>query len=40
MVRGRAEALEAAVDAGGNPIGAIIRLHPTDVISWGLDEET
>ncbi|TAN29494.1 MAG: PPOX class F420-dependent oxidoreductase [Actinomycetota bacterium] len=37
MVRGEAEALTAAVDAEGNALGAIIRIHPTEVISWGLD---
>ncbi len=37
MVRGDAEAIRAATDADGNAVGAIIRLHPTQVISWGLD---
>jgi pyridoxamine 5'-phosphate oxidase family protein len=39
MVRGEAETLDAASDADGKPLGAIIRLHPTQVISWGLDDE-
>lgn len=38
MVRGEAEALEAAVDAEGNPLGAILRIRPIEVISWGLDQ--
>lgn len=38
MVRGEAEAIEVASDADGNPLGAIIRIHPTKVISWGLAE--
>lgn len=38
MVRGDAEAVEAATDADGDALGAIIRIHPTQVISWGLDE--
>lgn len=37
MVRGEAESLDAAADADGKPLGAIIRIHPTQVISWGLD---
>jgi pyridoxamine 5'-phosphate oxidase family protein len=36
MVRGEAEALEEATGAGGEPLGPIIRIHPTQVISWGL----
>lgn len=36
MVRGEAEALTEAADAGGGPLGAIIRIHPTHVTSWGL----
>jgi pyridoxamine 5'-phosphate oxidase family protein len=39
MVRGDAEALEAATSADGEPLGAIIRIHPRRVISWGLDDE-
>jgi pyridoxamine 5'-phosphate oxidase family protein len=38
MVRGEAEALKAAVDADGNAVGAIIRIHPSEVISWGLGQ--
>lgn len=40
MVRGEAEALEEAASADGQPIGPAIRLHPTQVISWGLDAGT
>jgi len=38
MVRGEAEALEEATSADGERLGSIIRIHPTQVISWGLDE--
>lgn len=37
MIRGRGEALDNAVGADGQPTGPIIRLTPTEVISWGLD---
>jgi pyridoxamine 5'-phosphate oxidase family protein len=37
MVRGNAEALQDAVSADGQRLGPIIRIHPTQVISWGLD---
>ena len=37
MVRGEAEALDEAVSADGEQLGPIIRIHPTQVISWGLD---
>jgi len=36
MVRGHAEALHEAVGADGEPVGPIIRITPTQVISWGL----
>jgi pyridoxamine 5'-phosphate oxidase family protein len=39
MVRGPAEALEQAVGADGQPVGPIIRIHPAQVISWGLDAD-
>ena len=39
MVRGEAEALEEAASADGEPQGPIIRIHPSQVISWGLDDE-
>jgi pyridoxamine 5'-phosphate oxidase family protein len=39
MVRGEAGALEEAVGADGEPLGPIIRIHPSQVISWGLDDE-
>lgn len=38
MVRGHGEALLEAVGADGQPIGPIIRITPTEVISWGLEE--
>lgn len=37
MVRGDAEALPEATGADGAPLGPIIRIHPVEVISWGLD---
>jgi hypothetical protein len=37
MIRGRAEALTDAAGPDGQPTGPIIRLHPTDVISWGME---
>jgi pyridoxamine 5'-phosphate oxidase family protein len=39
MVRGRAQALHEAVGADGGPVGPIIRITPTQVISWGLQPE-
>ncbi len=39
MVRGEAEALEEATSPGGEPLGPIIRIHPRQIISWGLDDE-
>jgi pyridoxamine 5'-phosphate oxidase family protein len=38
MVRGIAEALNDAISADGESLGAIIRISPTLVVSWGLDE--
>lgn len=37
LVRGRAEALADATGPDGEPAGSIIRLHPTEVISWGME---
>jgi pyridoxamine 5'-phosphate oxidase family protein len=37
MIRGRGDALDDAVGADGQPTGPIIRITPTQVISWGLD---
>ena len=37
MIRGRAEALHEAVGRGGETLGSIIRITPTEVISWGMD---
>jgi pyridoxamine 5'-phosphate oxidase family protein len=39
MVRGEAEALEEAASADSMPLGAVIRIHPRQVISWGLDDK-
>lgn len=36
MVRGDAETLTGTV-GGDEPLGAIIRIHPIEVISWGLE---
>ena len=37
MVRGEAEALDEAAGADGGRLGPIIRIHPSQVLSWGLD---
>jgi pyridoxamine 5'-phosphate oxidase family protein len=37
-VRGRAEVIPDAVGSRGEPLGALIRIHPLKVVSWGLDE--
>ena len=37
MVRGEAEPLEDATSAHGDRLGPIIRIHPSQVLSWGLD---
>jgi pyridoxamine 5'-phosphate oxidase family protein len=37
MVRGDAEALDEATSAGGEHLGPMIRISPTQVLSWGLD---
>ena len=39
MVRGEAEALEEAASPDSMPLGAVIRIHPWQVISWGLDDK-
>jgi hypothetical protein len=39
MVRGEAEALDEAASADGEPLGPIIRIHPRQIISWGLDDK-
>jgi hypothetical protein len=36
MVRGRAEALLDATGADGQALGPLLRIHPTQVLSWGL----
>ena len=38
MVRGRAEALLDATGADGQALGPLLRIHPTQVLSWGLDD--
>jgi pyridoxamine 5'-phosphate oxidase family protein len=40
MVRGEAEALDEATGQDGERRGPIIRIHPSRVISWGLDDAT
>lgn len=40
MIRGEAEALDEAADGNGEPAGAIIRIHPVQVTSWGLEAST
>jgi len=37
MIRGMAEALSDATGPDGQPAGPIIRLHPTQVLSWGME---
>jgi hypothetical protein len=37
MVRGQAQALSEAAGPDGEPLGAIIRIRPAQVISWGLE---
>jgi pyridoxamine 5'-phosphate oxidase family protein len=37
LIRGLGDALDDAVGADGQPTGPIIRITPTEVISWGLD---
>ncbi len=39
MVRGHGEALSEAVGAEGERVGPIIRITPTKVVSWGLEEQ-
>lgn len=39
MIRGSAEAIHEAAGADGEQIGPIIRITPTQVISWGLQPE-
>lgn len=36
MVRGEAEALDEATSADGEQIGPIIRIHPRQILSWGI----
>jgi hypothetical protein len=37
MIRGRAEALPEAPGPDGQPTGALIRLYPAEIVSWGLE---
>jgi hypothetical protein len=37
MVRGTAEALDEATGPDGRPAEPLIRLHPSEVISWGME---
>jgi pyridoxamine 5'-phosphate oxidase family protein len=37
LIRGMAEALADATGPDGDPAGPIIRLLPTEVISWGME---
>jgi pyridoxamine 5'-phosphate oxidase family protein len=37
LIRGRAETLAEATGPDGQPMGPIIRLHPTEVLSWGME---
>jgi pyridoxamine 5'-phosphate oxidase family protein len=37
MIRGRAEALKEAIGADGQRSGPLLRIHPVQVLSWGLD---
>jgi pyridoxamine 5'-phosphate oxidase family protein len=37
LIRGTAEALAEGTGAGGQPAGPMIRLHPSEVISWGME---
>jgi pyridoxamine 5'-phosphate oxidase family protein len=39
MIRGHAEALDDALGSDGEPLGPIIRISPTQVISWGLSDD-
>lgn len=37
LIRGTAEALAEGTGADGQPAGPMIRLHPSEVISWGME---
>jgi pyridoxamine 5'-phosphate oxidase family protein len=37
LIRGTAEALVEGTAADGQPAGPMIRLHPSEVISWGME---
>ena len=37
MIRGMAEALADATGPDGQPAGPLLRLHPAEVISWGME---
>lgn len=38
QIRGRAQAMRSATWPDGKPREAIIRISPTKVVSWGMDE--
>jgi pyridoxamine 5'-phosphate oxidase family protein len=38
-IRGRAEALPAGGATGDGPSSEIIRIHPQQVLGWGLDTD-
>lgn len=37
LIRGKAETVTGGTDGSGQPAGPIIRLHPTEVLSWGME---
>jgi hypothetical protein len=37
MIGGMAGALTEATGPGGQPTGPLLRLHPAEVISWGME---
>jgi pyridoxamine 5'-phosphate oxidase family protein len=37
LIRGTAEALAEGTGPDGQPAGPMIRLHPSEVISWGME---
>ncbi|WP_028922905.1 PPOX class F420-dependent oxidoreductase [Pseudonocardia acaciae] len=38
-IRGHAEAIKASAEPGGRYDGAIIRIHPERIISFGIDDD-
>jgi pyridoxamine 5'-phosphate oxidase family protein len=37
LIRGTAEALAEGAGPDGQPAGPMIRLHPSEVVSWGME---